>query len=372
MSQDAPPTINDIWSQIEQYYNLEKIFLAQEKLDELEKRLEEDLKSEDPAVVEAAKALSAALEERDARFLIKRVKEESKATREVINLIQTNDGWNLCRSDEGIQTFYRQIPDSPTLSIKIMGVLDCPAFEVLACVNEIDLYKTWIPTVAESAILLPVSDYKRIVHLKMNPPSPISWVVSNREMVLYGYGVDAMEENKLLAIARSVVPSDVEKLREKFEDFATPPETPDRVRMHCHLAGLLFEPMGPTKTRVAVMSNADPKMHLPYGIINMATKNVAHMMFVYLKNQAYNLKTAANGEYAKRINANGGLYDNIRQRLLNPDGVIAHVATSSSASLKVDSHASPAHEEGLKSSESSSSSSSSHPLEQAIESLEIL
>ena len=31
------------------------------------------------------------------------------------------------------------------------GVLDCPAFEVLACVNEIDLYKTWIPTVSVSA-----------------------------------------------------------------------------------------------------------------------------------------------------------------------------------------------------------------------------
>lgn len=86
-------------------------------------------------------------------------------------------------------------------------------------------------------MVLQISDFKKIVHLKVNPPTPINWVVSNRELVLYGYGVDLMEENKLLAMARSATPADERKLREEFPSFSIPVPDPARVRMNCHCAG---------------------------------------------------------------------------------------------------------------------------------------
>jgi hypothetical protein len=35
----------------------------------------------------------------------------------------------------------------------------------------------------QSAILLHISNYKKMIHLKFSAPSPVNWVVSDRDMV---------------------------------------------------------------------------------------------------------------------------------------------------------------------------------------------
>ena len=43
---------------------------------------------------------------------------------------------------------------------------------------------------------------------------------------------------------------------------------------------MLFEPVDSKTTRLSLMSNCDPKVHVPYSIINTVTKKFAHHIFV--------------------------------------------------------------------------------------------
>ena len=55
--------------------------------------------------------------------------------------------------------------------------------------------------------------------------------------MLYGYGVDMMEDNKMIAMAKSPSPGELEYLRKHF-DYELPPEGHNgSCRMTCHLAG---------------------------------------------------------------------------------------------------------------------------------------
>ena len=77
---------------------------------------------------------------------------------------------------------------------------------------------------------------------------------------------------------------------------------------------LLLERVDDNRTRVSVLSNSDPKVQLPYWVINFATKNLAHRIFSFLRAQAANL----DDDYKKRIASNAS-YERIRQKIKKDD-----------------------------------------------------
>jgi len=299
-------TIPTVINYIIAFYSREKTLQAYR----LVGRVEEVIKNkteEDPSNQELIKAQE--LVQKHA-LLFKRIAREAESVYELMKTLDSDEGWELCRSDLGVRTWFKQDANSPTLYIKVKGVIPQPAFAVLACLNEIDLYRTWIPTCTESDIRLNISDFKKMVHLRLDPPSPINWVVSPRELILYGYGVDMMEDNKLAAMAKSPTEEELKLFEEEF-GFKCAPERPETgVRMNCILAGILIEPVDATHTRVSVLSNTDPKVQVPYWLINTTSKKFAHMIFVYLREKSANLDKV----YLDRIEK-GAVYDDIRKRL---------------------------------------------------------
>ena len=58
--------------------------------------------------------------------------------------------------------------------------------------------------------------------------------------MLYGYGVDMMEENKLIAMAKSAGPSELAYLKKAFDynmDAEGTGRSSGTIRMECSLAG---------------------------------------------------------------------------------------------------------------------------------------
>ena len=54
-------------------------------------------------------------------------------------------GWVLMNESPTVATYYRNEANSPCHSIKMIGVVNSPLFNIVALVNEVDLYRTWIP-----------------------------------------------------------------------------------------------------------------------------------------------------------------------------------------------------------------------------------
>ncbi len=54
-------------------------------------------------------------------------------------------GWTLVRETDGVKTHYRHEDSTPVHSIKMEGVINSPALNIMAIMNEHSLYDTWIP-----------------------------------------------------------------------------------------------------------------------------------------------------------------------------------------------------------------------------------
>ena len=52
---------------------------------------------------------------------INRITSEANCTLTFLTELETKEGWELCKQDEGITTWFKQLPDSPTYYIKIKG-----------------------------------------------------------------------------------------------------------------------------------------------------------------------------------------------------------------------------------------------------------
>lgn len=191
------------------------------------------------------------------------------------------------------------------------GTLPANSFNVLALVNEIELFPTWIPTIRLSKYDYHISDFRKLIYFKVCPPKPVGYFVSEREMCLYAYGVDMMEDNRLYAIVRTPTNDDLEDFKTLIDGYAPRKIEPSPVRMHCYMAGIEIIPIGEDKTKVTLVTCVDVKMMLPYWVINIATKQFAHMILGFLGDKAANLPD----EYKKRINSNGSVYQNIKDRL---------------------------------------------------------
>jgi len=243
-----------------------------------------------------------------------RMEEEALSVFDLFDNIDSQEGWELARDSEGIRTYSRAVEGSNTYQTKMIGIVRAPLFDLLPLIAEMDLYRLWIPFCTDSDIDVDMSYFRKMARILLIPPSPISWVLSAREMMLYAYGVDMMQEdNTLVAMAKTPSPGDLEYVEKEY-NWTPPPEgRKGSIRMDCRLAGMIIQRVNENTIRMSVFSDVEPKVQIPYWIVNLTTKKFAYLVISLLRKKAQNLDE----EYKLRI-AKGGLYDSIREIIGEP------------------------------------------------------
>merc|ERR1712137_192325 len=265
---------------------------------------------------EEASKIGAAKELIDTHLVaLNRMEDEAVSVFDLFDNVESEEGWELDRDSEGIRTYSRAVEGSNTYQTKITGIVRAPLFDQLPLIAEMDLFRLWIPFCTDSDVDVDMSHFRKIARVLLIPPSPISWVLSAREMLLYAYGVDMMQEdNTLVAMAKTPSPGDLEYIERDF-NWTPPPEgRKGSIRMHCRLSGMIINRVNENTIRMSVFSDVDPRVQLPYWIINLTTKKFAYLVIALLRKKAQNLDE----EYKRRI-AQGGIYDSIRE-ILGRDG----------------------------------------------------
>ncbi|KAM9989413.1 hypothetical protein ACTFIY_005444 [Dictyostelium cf. discoideum] len=253
--------------------------------------------------------------------LIKKIKSEERLIKlkqeaiEIEDLLKVlspdykSQGWQSIQTVDGIHSMYKE-HGSGIHSVRIEGIIDQPIFNVCSIIMEADLYYTWIPRLLESKILNQDDRFKRLIYCKASCP----WPVHDRDICLYGYGVDMLEEeNQVVVVSRSIRDQDlIGNTSLKYAETIIPQVKGNTVRAKSEISGFTIKPISATQTYVQVVSLTDPNMQLlPKWLLNFVTTQFCHYLFVMLRKQASDV--ASSNEYQSRIQSNP-IYKEIKEK----------------------------------------------------------
>ena len=243
-------------------------------------------------------SLPAVFAEKESLRALRRDYEEVQS---VLARFQVDAAWHTeVRGSVAIHTLTR--PGVPTATIKSEGELDVPAFQLLSLLYETDLYPTWVPFCKRAHTLAELSLVRKLVYEYFSLP-----LIADRELMLYGYGVNALSDQGLLVVVAQSVSG------EEFRGVEIPVPQTGRVRAQVNFFGGVIRPLTRTRTHFQLISNFDPVLRrLPYGVLNWFSRKFAKKIFKMVAKQAAHFP---NSEHERRAAANPPFYAYVRNSL---------------------------------------------------------
>ncbi|EER02592.1 conserved hypothetical protein [Perkinsus marinus ATCC 50983] len=212
------------------------------------------------------------------------MEERVASMKEVRRALDKNgDGWVLQRDGEGIRTYYKHNKDTPSVhSFRIQGIIDCPFFDLMALLSEVDFYKDWIP----SYKFLGIRDSKRIAEpratqMLLHIVAALPWPFHNRDLVISVDGIDCIgpyEDPRQIVI---LLKSESGTSYEPYVSASDMP-IPARGSTTCDIlknSGATLTPMEDGKTFLQIVMHIDPHIScVPNWLIDMAARHFCYLM----------------------------------------------------------------------------------------------
>jgi len=230
----------------------------------------------------------------------------------VLNAINDVDSWNKVSVTEGISSYYQENAETGTHSFQVAGEVRAPLFNVVAVINEIGLFKEWLPSVTTADKVASIGGKR--VSMLAQLTFKIPWPMAPREVMLYGYG-DTFGDS-VAVFFRSAKDSELFP-NSGLENDKAPPPPEGHVRADLHFGGFLLTPIDENRTMVRCVFNFDPKFPiLPYWLLNVVSEKFCYFLLKFLR------KTASPEAFkspeclhSKCIQENRRVYGEIERRL---------------------------------------------------------
>eukprot|EP00735_Rhodelphis_limneticus_P011262 TRINITY_DN4342_c0_g1::TRINITY_DN4342_c0_g1_i1::g.21167::m.21167 TRINITY_DN4342_c0_g1::TRINITY_DN4342_c0_g1_i1::g.21167 ORF type:complete len:596 (-),score=103.44,sp/Q7Z3T8/ZFY16_HUMAN/42.42/1e-16,FYVE/PF01363.16/5.4e-19,START/PF01852.14/9.8e-05,START/PF01852.14/3.7e+03,FYVE_2/PF02318.11/0.0024,RRP7/PF12923.2/0.14,RRP7/PF12923.2/1.2e+02,CRCB/PF02537.10/0.55,HypA/PF01155.14/1.1 TRINITY_DN4342_c0_g1_i1:238-1989(-) len=212
------------------------------------------------------------------------------------------DGWVFALDALGVKTYY-QLADDGTVWLKMTSLLRCPLFDLIAVVNETDLFHRWIPFCNDARRLKQLSRAHQVIYHALAIP------LFTRDAVLSAYGVDATDQGCVLLMGKTI--------NGEGMDFPIPPVVRGfgACRMEYNALQILIRPKNKDEAQAVFILNVDPKAAVPQNLLNWVLKKVAGLVLVMMAKEA--LKVQEEGEenvYRHRVRENPEFYGWLQKR----------------------------------------------------------
>eukprot|EP01100_Stratorugosa_tubuloviscum_P004198 TRINITY_DN2040_c0_g1_i3.p1 TRINITY_DN2040_c0_g1~~TRINITY_DN2040_c0_g1_i3.p1 ORF type:complete len:402 (+),score=153.42 TRINITY_DN2040_c0_g1_i3:180-1208(+) len=231
--------------------------------------------------------------------------------------IRDLNSFTVIEQDKEWRTLYRTVPGSALQTFRVEGDIEASAVSITALINEIDLFKTWVPSWG-SLGLQDVFEIARLAKATtlLYGMIGLPWPFTPRDITVFASGSDNLDEGQVVIVVHSV---------DQLEGFVIPEEgfkiAPDGtktkhggVRLSLR-GGFLMEPISPIRTKLTLLLTIEPKITwIPSSLINWGMKQFAHYGFTLLGKQAKNI---AGTQYEQRIREKPALYHDLSNRLEN-------------------------------------------------------
>lgn len=177
-------------------------------------------------------------------------------------------GWEQVKQEQGIRLCTTSVPGTPLLKVKTAMDVAAKINRVEAILQAVQQRKDWVPYLAESRVLTPWEDHRRLEYSLFSAP----WPASDRDFV---YSVERYRR------------SDGARVYHMYSvTSALMPVNPGRVRAELMESTYILSVPAPGMTRVELVFHADPGGWLPDWIINIIQKVLPYRMLYNLRQRA--------------------------------------------------------------------------------------
>lgn len=300
----VPATLQNQLETVRALYESDKHLASARALSTLQQTITTYLTSDSTSQKAQAQSIQAALESPPYPKILRELAE----VQHLRTALHTKDAsWTLSYSSAQTRVWYRREPNTATHSILTEGEIRAPLVNVAALIYEADLYEQlfWYVTAARAVPVRNATWLKRAAHIATYVP----WPLYRRDVVVYAFGVDGMDEQDgcVMVVSRS--------LRDDDEvDHSEVAPAPRTVRVDMHNSGFELVPISPGVVKAKVLVNVDPHLSfVPIALINWIARMFCRWSLRTLEARAKEL-TKMPQEYQTRIKTEP-MYAYIRRRL---------------------------------------------------------
>jgi START domain-containing protein len=167
------------------------------------------------------------------------------------------ENWEKIGDDEGITVFRREVPGSPVIAFKGVGVINAPLGRVIAVVTDTPRTVEWMDSTAEARVVRQIGPLERIIYTHITTP-PI--VMKDRDFVTKAKGeIDGPKKRFSIKI-------------QSVADPGAPPTSYVRGDI-LNSSFVLTSIDGGKKTQIVTEIHADPKGSVAKWVVNLFQKN---------------------------------------------------------------------------------------------------
>ena len=184
-------------------------------------------------------------------------------------------GWELGAEMFGTRTYFQMDEESGFISVMMQGQQDeLPTFEMMSVINEVDLYKTFIPLCEDSIKVIEPAHGEMVAYFYLSAK------VISRDAGIHAYGIDCLQEyGTIVLVGHSI-------------DSFPGADIPFRAAgwghqtMHVKHFNAVVQVLSPTSAKTTIIATIDPRVALPRTIVNFAIKKLAGVVLWLIQKKA--------------------------------------------------------------------------------------
>ncbi|PFH31343.1 hypothetical protein BESB_027780 [Besnoitia besnoiti] len=220
--------------------------------------------------------------------------------------------WHCAVSDGTMSVYVRNYEDNrELLTFRIEGESDAPLLSILSVLNEVDLFKLWVPYYSQpfklglrQADSTSMGRVDQLVQFHVDFP----WPFSNRDALFEVWAVDDFERNSQIVVKMTTLDHENPSPRARVPV----PKPAKGVERMCVDGSLVISPRGSHSSFLRLVWHENCRMRVPMKMVDFVSSIVAKGAFNSFRAAC---KTAMDGEHQERRKKNRFLYGFIENRL---------------------------------------------------------
>eukprot|EP01016_Furgasonia_blochmanni_P032423 TRINITY_DN3344_c0_g1_i11.p1 TRINITY_DN3344_c0_g1~~TRINITY_DN3344_c0_g1_i11.p1 ORF type:complete len:494 (+),score=87.85 TRINITY_DN3344_c0_g1_i11:624-2105(+) len=258
------------------------------------------------------KNFSKVVEASDRFFLEEKLKLEDtrfvcESLQQTLAVIDDEHDWITESQGSSMTIKYKREPNSASVSMKLWAELEVPIFAVLTLANEVPLLPRWLPFCGLAENMKQINRTEKLLRMRIDMP-----MIADREALMFGVGINRIEENGTVFIMVKSIDKDPEFQRIYEASLPGPGKC---VRMDMKYFGFELRALSPTRTAYRAICNVNPNVDfLPNGVLAFVMRKFSVVMFEKMIKIAKNFKGSA-WEQRMELPENRAFYSWLSQKV---------------------------------------------------------